>query len=406
MDSRTARSDVDPRTSLALWLRAGRAERKLSLDDVARATKIQPRILEQLETGQLEGLPADVFVRGFVKSFARCVGLSEGEALKRYLACAGATLQSSATARAFIETLIAAPARVRTASGTVPPPFGHPIEKGSTSAVASVPAPASADAQPAAVAAGAVGTDAVVVAAPVVGVGKSRKKPRGRRRKTAGQAKRQVVDVLAADSPIADSPIDDSPIDEAIAAHVVAVDSAPTAESADGAAATTPQSHMDNASAGGAIHVRVNTTSASGAEGALAVKAAAAAPSNQAGVLAQVQAPLRFAPWNRPKGSVGGTPSVPSLVIDDANPELAELQRDERDAAKSTSGNRVSFLPPILLDREERGGRQGGLTLAVILLLIAATLTLSYLMRQPSVSGDGVTVNFATDSKTVALLSR
>lgn len=367
MDSRTARSNVDPRTSLALWLRAGRAERKLSLDDVARATKIQPRILEQLETGQLEGLPADVFVRGFVKSFARCVGLSEGEALKRYLECAGATLQSSATARAFIETLVAAPARVRTASGTVPPPFGHPTDTGATSTVASVPAPASADAQPVAVAAVAAGTDAVVVSAPLPSVGKSRKKPRGRRRKSAGPAKRQVVDVLAADSPIADSPIDDSPIDEAIAAHVVA---------------------------------------SSEAEGAVAAEVATAAPAKQVAVLAQVKAPLRFTPWNRPKGLVGGTPSVPSLVIDDANPELAELQRDERDAAKSSSGNRVSFLPPILLDREERGGRQGGLTLAVILLLIAATLTLSYLMRQPSVSGDGVTVNFATDSKTVALLSR
>ncbi len=362
MDSRTARSNVDPRTSLALWLRAGRAERKLSLDDVARATKIQPRILEQLETGQLEGLPADVFVRGFVKSFARCVGLSEGEALKRYVECAGATLQSSATARAFIETLVAAPARVRTASGTVPPPFGHPTDTRATSTVASVPAPASADAQPAAVAAVASGTDAVVVSAPLPSVGKSRKKPRGRRRKTAGPAKRQVVDVLAADSPIADSPMD-----KAIAAHVVA---------------------------------------SSEAEGAVAAEVATAAPAKQVAVLAQVKAPLRFTPWNRPKGLVGGTPSVPSLVIDDANPELAELQRDERDAAKSSSGNRVSFLPPILLDREERGGRQGGLTLAVILLLIAATLTLSYLMRQPSVSGDGVTVNFATDSKTVALLLR
>ena len=41
--------------------------------------------------------------------------------------------------------------------------------------------------------------------------------------------------------------------------------------------------------------------------------------------------------------------------------------------------------------REDRSARQGGLTLAVILLLIAATLTLSYLMRRPSASGDGMT---------------
>ncbi len=42
--------------------------------------------------------------------------------------------------------------------------------------------------------------------------------------------------------------------------------------------------------------------------------------------------------------------------------------------------------------RVHRSARQGGLTLAVIILLIAATLTLSYLMRRPSASGDGVTL--------------
>src|SRR5215831_19387074 len=83
-----SRSDtVDARTSLARWLRAGRAHRGMSLDDVARVTKIQPRILERLEAGKLEGLPAEVFVRGFVRSFARCVGLDEREALQRYAAC-------------------------------------------------------------------------------------------------------------------------------------------------------------------------------------------------------------------------------------------------------------------------------------------------------------------------------
>src|SRR5882757_334233 len=78
---------VDARMSLALWLRAGRTHRGMSLDDVAKITKIQSRILERLEAGKLEGLPADVFVRGFVRSFARCVGLDGEEALRRYAAC-------------------------------------------------------------------------------------------------------------------------------------------------------------------------------------------------------------------------------------------------------------------------------------------------------------------------------
>src|SRR4051812_2454309 len=87
--SDTSRSEtIEARASLALWLRTGRAQRGMSLDDVARVTKIQPRILERLEAGKLEGLPADVFIRGFVRSFARCVGLDEAEALRRYASCA------------------------------------------------------------------------------------------------------------------------------------------------------------------------------------------------------------------------------------------------------------------------------------------------------------------------------
>jgi hypothetical protein len=96
------------------------------------------------------------------------------------------------------------------------------------------------------------------------------------------------------------------------------------------------------------------------------------------------------APWKRPAFKAS-TYTMPSLVIDDSDPDMAERERDDREAATKPGPHRVSFLPPILLDREDKSSRQGGLTLAVILLLIAATLTLSYLMRRPSVSGDGVT---------------
>src|SRR3954470_39306 len=96
---------IDARTSLALWLRAGRAHRGMSLDDVAKVTKIQPRILERLEAGKLDGLPADVFVRGFVRSFARCVGLEEAEALRRYAACALGSQDLTPAVRALVEAM-------------------------------------------------------------------------------------------------------------------------------------------------------------------------------------------------------------------------------------------------------------------------------------------------------------
>jgi hypothetical protein len=102
-------------------------------------------------------------------------------------------------------------------------------------------------------------------------------------------------------------------------------------------------------------------------------------------------------PWRRPGLQAPVTTkratAVPSLVIDDSDPESAAQVLEDREEARSvlTNAQRRSFLPPALLDREDRSARQGGLTLAVIILLIAATLTLSYLMRRPSSSGDGVT---------------
>jgi hypothetical protein len=69
----------------------------------------------------------------------------------------------------------------------------------------------------------------------------------------------------------------------------------------------------------------------------------------------------------------------------------------ERDDAKAP---RRSLIPSILLENDDRG-RQGGLTLAVIILLIAATLTLSYLMRRPGAGGDGMTLRLSTPTTLV-----
>ena len=98
--------------------------------------------------------------------------------------------------------------------------------------------------------------------------------------------------------------------------------------------------------------------------------------------------PFGSAPWRKPACAAGST-IAPRLVIDDADPDSAELALEERAERQAP---RRSLLPPILLDREDRSARQGGLTLAVIILLIAATLTLSYLMRRPGASGDGMTL--------------
>jgi cytoskeletal protein RodZ len=67
--------------NLGNYLRREREGRSLGLLDLSRTTKIPIRSLERLEAGQYDALPAEVFVRGFIKSYARAVGLNDEDAL-------------------------------------------------------------------------------------------------------------------------------------------------------------------------------------------------------------------------------------------------------------------------------------------------------------------------------------
>ena len=56
-------------------LRAAREEKGMSLDDVARQTRIPIRHLEHIERGEWDALPATTYSVGFARSYANCVGL-------------------------------------------------------------------------------------------------------------------------------------------------------------------------------------------------------------------------------------------------------------------------------------------------------------------------------------------
>ena len=58
-------------------LRRAREERALTLGDIAVSTKVPRSALELLEAGTLAGLPAHVFVRGFIRSYAKAVGIAD-----------------------------------------------------------------------------------------------------------------------------------------------------------------------------------------------------------------------------------------------------------------------------------------------------------------------------------------
>ena len=73
-----------PNESLGSYLRDERELRQISLAELAHTTRIPVRFLERLEQGSREGLPADVYVRGYLKAYARALGIDEAHVLTRY----------------------------------------------------------------------------------------------------------------------------------------------------------------------------------------------------------------------------------------------------------------------------------------------------------------------------------
>ncbi|GMU64807.1 MAG: hypothetical protein AMXMBFR36_10810 [Acidobacteriota bacterium] len=77
-----------PQGSLGSWLRAQREARGVGLREIADSSKISLRYLEALESDRFEVLPAPVFTRGFLREYARVVGLDPDEVVNLYLVVA------------------------------------------------------------------------------------------------------------------------------------------------------------------------------------------------------------------------------------------------------------------------------------------------------------------------------
>ena len=67
-------------------LRLAREEKGLTLADVAEQTRISSLYLEAIENDSYKILPGGIFNKGFVKSYAKFVGINEQEALMDYQA--------------------------------------------------------------------------------------------------------------------------------------------------------------------------------------------------------------------------------------------------------------------------------------------------------------------------------
>lgn len=65
-------------------LRKLRSEYQVSLLEVARHTGIRKEYLEYLEGGEYAKLPADVYLRGFIRSYAQCLGVDSKGLIRLY----------------------------------------------------------------------------------------------------------------------------------------------------------------------------------------------------------------------------------------------------------------------------------------------------------------------------------
>lgn len=81
--------------SFGEYVRHAREVKALTLDEVASLTRIQSNFLHALEKDDWEHLPEEVFTKGFVRTYARLLGINEEDALQRFSAASRAFYQKA-----------------------------------------------------------------------------------------------------------------------------------------------------------------------------------------------------------------------------------------------------------------------------------------------------------------------
>lgn len=75
--------------SVGEFFRQVRETKGLTVDEVASKTRIRTDFVRALEDGNFAKLPDQVFAKGFVRSYARSLGLDEEDAIHRFIQSAG-----------------------------------------------------------------------------------------------------------------------------------------------------------------------------------------------------------------------------------------------------------------------------------------------------------------------------
>jgi cytoskeleton protein RodZ len=82
-------SGESPLPSFGEKLRLEREKRAVTLEQISLSTKIGTRMLQALEANKFNQLPGGIFNNGFVRAYARCLGLDEDQTVADYLQAAG-----------------------------------------------------------------------------------------------------------------------------------------------------------------------------------------------------------------------------------------------------------------------------------------------------------------------------
>jgi cytoskeleton protein RodZ len=70
--------------SLGEYLKLERESRNISLEEISQTTRISIKMLTAIENDDKDSLPGTAFTRGFIKAYAKYVGLDETDALHRF----------------------------------------------------------------------------------------------------------------------------------------------------------------------------------------------------------------------------------------------------------------------------------------------------------------------------------
>ncbi|VEN75026.1 conserved hypothetical protein [Candidatus Desulfarcum epimagneticum] len=70
--------------SFGRYLQSIRLEKRMNLEDISAETRIGIETLHMIEKEDHSGLPSEVFVKGFLRAYAKAVGADGDEAVRRY----------------------------------------------------------------------------------------------------------------------------------------------------------------------------------------------------------------------------------------------------------------------------------------------------------------------------------